>query len=655
MAPTVARGVALGLAVCALGVIAAPARARAAETWTPFGPPGGDVRSMAADPRDPRVLYLGTADGIVYRSDDGGLQWRRTSPGFPRRGVSLDDLEVDKDGTVYVAYWQLTGEGGGVAKSTDGGRTFAALAGMEGQGVRAFAIAPSDPRVLVAGTLGGIFRSSDAGASWQRISPPDHEEIRNLDSVAIDPASPDVVYAGTWHLPWKTSDGGRTWAPIHAGMIDDSDVMTMNVDVRDRRLVYATACSGIYRSADAGARWAKIRGIPSSSRRTRAFAQDPARPGTFYAGTTEGLWVSDDDTASWRLATPSRLVINAVVVLPGGVVLLGCDGAGVLRSSDRGRTWAAANDGFSARFVSRVVFDAPGSRMLAAILGDREHGGVFTARTPGAPWSRLGGGLEGRDVLALARAGASLLAGTDDGLFVSARNDGGWQRLETRIDGIDAHPRITDVVALDGPAGRGSVIVAASTQGLLRSADGGRSWEGRRLGLATPVLAVAAAPSAPGTLAAVTPLAAFTSTDGGASWTERGGTPDSGIHALAFLPGGDKVLFVTTPRGLYRSPDQGATWAPRGGGLPLSDITGLALHPDGRVLYVSDFARGGIYKSEDGGDSWTRMSTDGLASDRVWGLALDPASPALLIATAPAGGLHRVEVSSTGALAAGSR
>src|SRR5262245_22710720 len=153
MARTMARAVALGVAVCTLVVASAPAAARAAETWMPLGPPGGDVRSMAADPRDPRVLYLGTADGIVYRSEDGGLVWRRLSPGFPRRGMSLDDLEVDKDGTVYVAYWQLDGEGGGVARSSDGGRTFAVLPGIDGQGVRAFAIAPSDPRVLVAGTL----------------------------------------------------------------------------------------------------------------------------------------------------------------------------------------------------------------------------------------------------------------------------------------------------------------------------------------------------------------------------------------------------------------------------------------------------------------------------------------------------------------------
>jgi photosystem II stability/assembly factor-like uncharacterized protein len=639
-----------------VGLVLAAARspARGDEAWIPSGPPGGDVRSLAADARDPRVLYLGTADGVLYRSDDAGLSWRRLSPGFPQRGASLDDIEVDREGAVYVAYWTVSGSGGGVAKSVDGGRTFRVLQGIEGEGVRAFAVAPSNPSVLVAGTTSGVWRSADAGESWQRISPEDHAEIRNLDSVAIDPAVPDVIYVGTWHLPWKTADGGRTWTPIHTGMVEDSDVMTMNVDARDRRLVYATACTGIYRSADAGLRWSKIRGIPSSSRRTRAFAQDPGRPETFYAGTTEGLWVSEDGTATWRLMTPSRLVINAVVVLPGGVVLLGCDGAGVLRSADRARTWAVSNEGFSARFVSRVVFDPRRGRVLAGVLGDREHGGVFAAPLPAGPWTRIGSGLEGREVLSLSAAGDLVLAGTDDGVFLSDAKAEKWRRLDVTVDGADAHPRVTDLLVVEGGAAGAPVLMAASTKGLLRSKDGGARWEGRRLGLAGAVLALASSAGSPGTLAAATPLGVFTSGDGGESWTERGGTPDPNIHSFAFLPGSDRVLFVATPRGLFRSADLGESWAPRGGGLPLSDITGLALHPDGRVLYASDFARGGVYRSEDAGDSWVRVSTEGLSSERVWGLSLDPSSPVLLIAAAPAGGLHRLALP-TGALLAGSR
>src|SRR5262245_50084679 len=274
-----------------------------AQTWVSVGPPGGDVRSLAMDPRDPRVVFLGTADGILYRSDDSGRRWRRMDPGFPKRGVSLDDLQVDPRGRVLVGYWDVSGDGGGAARSLDGGETFTVLPGVDGQAVKALAFAPSNPDVLAAGTPTGVLRSDDGGDSWRRISPEGHAEIRNLDSVAFDPADPDVLYVGTWHLPWKTEDGGRSWRSVHVGMIADSDVMTMTVDRRSPSTVFATACSGMYRSSDAAARWTKIRGIPSSSRRTRAFAQDPERPERFLAGTTEGLWLSEDGAVTWRLVS----------------------------------------------------------------------------------------------------------------------------------------------------------------------------------------------------------------------------------------------------------------------------------------------------------------------------------------------------------------
>ena len=111
-----------------------------AQRWVQVGPPGGNVRALASDPRDPRRVYLGTAVGVLYRSDDGGLQWRRMSPGLPLRGCSLDNVAVDAHGTVFVGYWEIAGKGGGVARSSDGGRTFSVLKGVDGQSVRALAI-----------------------------------------------------------------------------------------------------------------------------------------------------------------------------------------------------------------------------------------------------------------------------------------------------------------------------------------------------------------------------------------------------------------------------------------------------------------------------------------------------------------------------------
>jgi photosystem II stability/assembly factor-like uncharacterized protein len=586
-----------------------------------MGPPGGDVRSLAADPRDSRVVYLGTADGVLYRSEDAGLHWAQLAPGFPQRGMSLDDLVVGPDGTLFVGYWEVQGPGGGVARSDDGGHTFTVLSGLPGLGVRALAQAAGAPQVLVAGTLAGVFRSEDAGANWGRISPDDHAEIRNVNSVAIDPRDPRVVYIGTWHLPWKTSDAGATWRPVRTGMIDDSDVMTLNLDQRDPDTVFATACSGIYRSPDAGGRWSRIRGIPSSSRRTRAFAQDQAQPDSFYAGTTEGLWRSDDGSASWRLLTAKDLVVNAVLPLPGGVVLLGTDGAGVLRSDDSGRTYAAANDGFSSRFIAGVVA-SPGGRVMAAIGHDRRHGGVFTPTSDGK-WVSLGTGLEGREVLSLAAASEGedevVVAGTDQGVFLGAMHCGYWRRLPTRGEGSDPFPRVIHVAAASP-----RLLAAATSQGLLVSRDGGEAWERRVLGLAAEITAVAFSDREPHLLAAATPLGLFRSDDQGRSFIQvSNGVAGAAIRSLAFLPGDARVLFATTSVGLLRSADTGKTWARHGGGLPLSDITGLAFGSGG-VVFASDFRRGGVYRSDDRGETWTVLSGEGLAGERVYTLAVGP-------------------------------
>jgi photosystem II stability/assembly factor-like uncharacterized protein len=625
----------LGLASLALALAAS---STLASPWLPVGPPGGDVRSLAVDPRNPGLVYLGTTDGILFRSEDAGQTWHRLEPGFPERGMSLDDVHVAPDGSLLVGYWEVQGSGGGVARSRDGGRSFTKLTGMQGRGVRGLAIAPSDPRVLVATTLDGVFRSRDDGESWQRLgSTPDHG-ITNAGSVAVDPGNPDVIYVGTWRLPWKTTDGGRSWRRIANGMIEDSDVMTLTVDRRNAQTVYATACTGIYRSRDGAGRWARAQGIPSSSRRTRAFAQDPEGPGRFYAGTTEGLWLSEDDTTSWRRITAADLVVNAIALLPGGTVLIGTDGAGVLRSADGGVSWHSSNQGFSARFVSRLQLDRERGRVLAVVQQDRVHAGVLVAPRLEGPWGKLAPGLEGREVLALATSGPDVLAGTDAGLFVS-EGGGAWRRIPIRTAGTGPQPRVVEIAVLTP-----GTWLAATERGLLRTVDAGRSWEEQRLGLARAVTALLALDQA---VVAATPLGLYGSTDSGRTWAFLSpGPPDIRVGRLVASKA-PVVLFAGTPGGLFRSPDGGRSWW-RCRGLRLSDITALAVSHDAGTVLAADFVHGGVFRSDDGGEAWSAVSTEGLVPDRVWGLLLDVLGPGTLVASTSTGGLHVLR-SATGA------
>ena len=615
-------------------LVSASARA---QSWIPVGVPGGNVRALAQDPRHSQRIYLGTADGILYRSDDDGLQWHRLDPGFPLRGYSLDEIVVDPRGVVFVGYWEVHGSGGGVARSTNGGQTFVMLKGIAGESVRALALSPSDRRIIAAGTLTGVFLSRDGGQTWARITPSGHPDLRNIESLTFDPTDPQIIYAGTWHLPWKTLDGGATWAPVHTGMIDDSDVMTLTIDRLHPQTVYATACTGIYRSTEDATRWTKLNGIPFSSRRTRAFAQGDDDVRLLLAGTTEGLWISKDSGGTWWRMTPKDLVVNAVIVQRrGSTIILGTEGAGVLRSSDYGQTWIASNTGFSERFVFKMLFDDEGGRVVVAVWGDLRYGGVFVSPGGQGPWTRLGEGLDGRQVLSLALRGNTILAGTDAGIFARAPEAEAWTRVPTFLDGRDAQPRVTQLLAL--PADR---LLAATSSGVMRSSDGGSTWTQPTLGSAEEVSDLAVSPHDPDLIVAATPSGFFRSTDGGETWRQvSSGLGGATQHALAFMPSDDPVLFATTSGGLFRSRDKGATWRLVNGGIPHSDLTGIAVSPDGRTVYASDFTWGGIFRSVDGGSTWDRMNTDGLASDHVWALGVDPAAPDRLMAAASAGGLH---------------
>src|SRR5206468_8618044 len=139
--------------------------------------------------------------------------------------------------------------------------------------------------------------------------PAGSQEIHEVESVAIDPTNPNIMFAGTWHLPWKTTDGGAHWSSMKQGLIEDSDVFSIIVDSKQPSVVYLSACSGIYKSEDGGEKFKggvsvnKTQGIPATARRTRVLMQDPNHRDTVFAGTTEGLYRTDDAGRTWKLIT----------------------------------------------------------------------------------------------------------------------------------------------------------------------------------------------------------------------------------------------------------------------------------------------------------------------------------------------------------------
>lgn len=593
-----------------------------------LGPTGGSVQCFGQDPGNPNRVFLGTADGHIFGTEDGGAHWELLGRAGARADSVVTAILVDPRDpkSLFAATWTRDpAAGGGVFQSGDGGRNWAG-AGLAGQAVRALAMAPSSPDTLVAGTLDGIYRTRDAGRTWSRISPQGDAEIRNLDSLAVDPKDPDVIYAGTFHLPWKTTDGGMSWQSIHTGMIDDSDVMSILADRKQPGRVYASACSGIYRSEDGGALWEKVQGIPYESRRTVQILQDAQHPDIVLAATTEGLWKSADAGSTWIRLTPADWPVTGIVLGPGETraVLIGVEQRGVLSSGDGGEHFAESNDGFLHRQVLALAADPSDARHVLAELANAPAPFVETM-DGGRTWLPLGPGLDSQKIIKI--------YGTPDGWWGALR-DGGFARYDVskgreawtiagRIASVPPRgPTRSQAPAVKGGplyrrfdlvvndlAFSGPIWFAATDRGLQVSRDNGRTWAGLSVGAISTIPLDSVCVSADARhiwIGAIHDVAG--SSDGGVSWT---------WHSLPSMGGSlrhlwiaeeesqeGEILLANTQRGLYSSRDSGGTWQAEGFGLPEVPLSDLAVSGE---VFIASVETGGLYFSRDAGRSWSPL------------------------------------------------
>jgi photosystem II stability/assembly factor-like uncharacterized protein len=646
---------------------------RAQGAWTVVGPSGGDARAFAAVPGQPKHLLLGTTNSWLYESPDEGATWHRLAKLGAEDGLVLDSVQVDSadPSTIYVGAWKNSDDGG-LWISHDFGRSWTEPAQFKGQPVHALVQAPSDPGILVAGTLTGVLRSSDRGATWTQISPPGSLEIHEIESLAVDPGNPDIIYAGTWHLPWKTTDGGKTWHNIKKGIIEDSDVFSIIVDPDRTHIVYLSACSGIYKSENAGILFHKIQGIPSEARRTRSLMQDPENREVVYAGTTEGLYKTVNGGKTFERMTDADVVVNAVYVDPtdSNRVLLATDRGGVLASQDAGVTFTELNQGISERKVAALLVDHSNPEILyAGVVNDKNFGGVFRSADGGVHWEQLDRGLDGRDIFALAQTkDGAVVAGTSHGIFVLDSSRSGdlsasaganaalpaegvatasspaliWQPRNSIVNTVtktvtETHYRKrvniekqvqAPTIELQSPASAldvsGDVWVAATSYGLLTSRDQGATWQGGPVIGAGDFLSVTVHGD---NMAAARADGVVLSKDAGESWWPMGlPTMLTRIHRVAFSP--DGTLWLGAREGVYYTRDLGKSWMwiHR---LPFRDVDDLSYDAALKRILVSSRSSDLVYAIDPTTMKWDWWKTSynialiRAAGDRIIAASLD--------------------------------
>ena len=618
--------------------------------WTSSGPFGGSARAIAIDPQNRNVLLVGARDSLIFRSGDAGSSWRLLP--FPRgtpgvfNSVIIHPLEP---GHFYAGLDAGDSADSGVYESFDAGESWQLQPGMRARRIESLAMLPSDPRVLAAGTSKGVFLSTDGGRNWQRISPAGDVEMQDITAIAFDPGSARTIYAGTPHLPWKTADGGATWRSIHSGLIDDSDIFSIRVDPTQPDLLLASACSGIYRSNSAGESWLKLQGIPGTHRRTHIIAQEPGRPEIIYAGTTLGLLKSQDGGRTWHQLTFDQVNWMAFDPVDPRTLYLATEYAGVLKSANAGETFHPVNAGFADHRVTQIT--GSGTWMYASSTYEGTYGGVF-ASEDGQTWTLRANeqALLGRNLnslIAAAKPEGLLFGASEDAVLRSADGGRTWIRLPYQSGAPGGLAKRIRIHALRAAQTRGSLILLAGTDaGLFRSLNSGTTWTHVPApGIAqTPVIAIFAPPGVGARIAAQTNNGLFLSDDAGLNWRSVP-LPDSSyyIYDVGLPSGAASPILIATSRGLLQSADDGRSWKLITSGLPAATVTSVRFHPE-QALQAFLVQYGKIYRSMDGGTSWTPLPSEGLSHTSISSLWSAPDRPNRIFALSATRGVFMFDL-----------
>ena len=576
--------------------------------WRSMGPYGGGAEVIRAVPDAKDAVLAATRTGLLFLSANGGASWNNVP--FPAQSAGvLHALEIDpRAGSIWYAGMEGSiGQASGVYRNSDSGHTWNLLPATKGIAIWSLAFSPSNPDVMAAGADSGVYLTRDSGTTWKLISPPGDPELRPVVSLAFDPGDNKILYAGTTHLPWRTADGGATWQSIHTGMIDDSDVFSIQVDPKRPERVLASACSGAYSSSDAAGHWKRF-ATPSGAFRTYFTALDPRHPETVFAGTSDGLLKSANDGVTWRKVSPHAVKSLAFDrFVPGRIFFASTDG-GLMLSTDNGDTVHDSNTGFANRTFTSLA--SSGGALYLSGLSD-----LYRTDNLAMRWQSVGTAPgDGRMLVVSAAPDAprTLFGAGYRGLFESADGGKTWQPRKGLPDGVR-------VKALLPRARR--VVLAGTDQGLFRNESTG-GW--KRVA-AAPIDAVQTAGTR--ALVALTASAALVSEDDGVSWRNCA-TPAPGIswYGMGLDPAKPATALAATSRGVFRSVDGCRSWTPVAGGLEQATAEAVLFHPTrAGEAFVAQGGR--VLRSADGGQTWEPLEDgDGPA---LWPSSL------LILASAP--------------------
>jgi photosystem II stability/assembly factor-like uncharacterized protein len=363
---------------------------------------GGRVTAVTGVNQEPLTFYFGSTGGGVWRTKDAGISWHNISDGS-LAAASIGALDVaDSDpnviyvGTGSAAIRSNVSIGRGIYKSSDAGRSWKFLGLRDAGQIGAIVVHPTNPDVVFAAVLGnpfahtrtrGVYRTRDGGATWQQVFfLSDSTGAVNLE---LQPGNPNVIYASMWHgqrRPWtiisgggedgiyRSTDGGDHWtrlgAGLPAGVLGKSDLaVSAAAPLRLYALVEAKSGGGLYRSDDAGDHFALVNATPGLI--TRPFyydhvAADPTNADVLYVG-TESFYKSVDGGKTFRtMRTPHGDNHDMWINPTNGKALIQSNDGGANVSLDGGLSWSTQENQPTAEIYQVAVDDQYPYRVYGA-------------------------------------------------------------------------------------------------------------------------------------------------------------------------------------------------------------------------------------------------------------------------------------------------
>jgi len=637
------------------------------EYWS-NGMASGRVTAIFVHPYNPGIVYIGGAQGGIWKSVDSGQTWIPLTDELSSLATGAIALDPSNPDVVYYG----TGEqhfcgdcfyGDGLFKSKDGGETWVKIAPTMyvGSYISKILIDPRDSLIIHITSNRGYVRSTDGGVTWYR-----KISIDWGTDLVMRSDSPSVLFAAIYsHGIYKSTDNGNSWVRLTGGLPEEGfRRINLAISESNPNIIYASFISdsgtlyGLYKTTDGGENWSLLPNTPNYPGRQgwydNCIVVDPTDPDIVYAGgvfpydtSYFGIVKSTDGGKTWRDITfgsdgsqlhPDQ---HALFIGPDGTLWVGNDG-GIWKSTDGGETWINLNKTLGITQFYTVTLHPTDSNFILG--GTQDNGSLRYEGNVAWPQQNAGDGgpsvieWDSPNIYYTTYVLLSVIYKWVNGNYAGDVH-GPWNG--DRVSWCNA-PFIADPNLPN--------TLLAGTHRVWKSLNSGESWSAisgdltygghlRAIAVASGNSDIIYTGSSDGRV--------FLTKDGGSTWTEKTDAHFEGvtISDICLSPYDWKTLYLSLDRSsgmrVFMSSDSGENWEDITGNLP-SGPRAMSMAVDFResppVLYLgTDY---GVYVSQDNGENWVK--TDGIPNVAVYDIAIDTVNN-VVVSTTHGRGMWRLQ------------